>query len=128
MNVIDQARRVVQDAITDRVFPGAVVNVGSSSGVLWQEAFGTLTFAPEALATAESTPFDLASLTKVVATTTVVMDQVDAGTLRLDEPLEQSVPRRAAKTADPQEIQPKPLTSSRGLCQPPDWVETLPKR
>ena len=41
----------------------------------------------EAAPAAESTPFDLASLTKVVATTTVVMDLIDAGALRLDDPL-----------------------------------------
>jgi CubicO group peptidase (beta-lactamase class C family) len=87
VSAIDQARRVVLDAIAARVFPAAVVNVGSSAAALWREALGALTFAPEAVATVETTPFDLASLTKVVATTTVVMDLIDAGVLRLDEPL-----------------------------------------
>jgi CubicO group peptidase (beta-lactamase class C family) len=80
------------DAIAARVFPAAVVNVGSSAAVLWHQALGALTFAPEAVPTAEATPFDLASLTKVVATTTIVMDLIDAGALRLDEPLTRCFP------------------------------------
>jgi CubicO group peptidase (beta-lactamase class C family) len=84
---IDQARRVVLDAIGARVFPAAVADVGSSATELWHQALGALTFASEAVPTSETTPFDLASLTKVVATTTVVMDLIDAGALDLDEPL-----------------------------------------
>jgi CubicO group peptidase (beta-lactamase class C family) len=87
VRAVDKARRVVQDAIAARVFPAAVVDVGSSAAGLWHQALGALTFAPEALPTSETTPFDLASLTKVVATTTVVMDLIEAGALDLDEPL-----------------------------------------
>jgi CubicO group peptidase (beta-lactamase class C family) len=60
-------------AIEARVFPAAVAEVGASAGVLWRDAFGRLTFDAES-ATTTSTPFDLASLTKVLATTSVVMD------------------------------------------------------
>ena len=83
---LDSARQVVRGAIDRRVFPAAVVNVGCASGVLWHEAFGTLTFAAASPAR-ETTPFDLASLTKVIATTTVVMEQVRASLLGLDEPV-----------------------------------------
>jgi CubicO group peptidase (beta-lactamase class C family) len=85
VSAIEQARRVVRDAIVERIFPAAAVNIGSSTAVLWHEAFGGLTFAPGAVQTAENTLFDLASLTKVVATTTVVMDLIDSGALRLDQ-------------------------------------------
>ncbi len=54
-------------------------------GLVWREAFGHLTYDPEAAACTESTIFDLASLTKVIATTTVVMRLVDEGVLRLDD-------------------------------------------
>jgi serine-type D-Ala-D-Ala carboxypeptidase len=84
---IERARQVLLDAITARIFPAAVVNIGTSAKELWHEALGALTFAPGAVHTAETTPFDLASLTKVVATTTVVMELLDTGALRLDEPL-----------------------------------------
>ena len=52
---------------------------------MWREAFGHLTYDPEAAACTEATIFDLASLTKVIATTTVVMRLVDEGVLRLDD-------------------------------------------
>jgi CubicO group peptidase (beta-lactamase class C family) len=72
---VDDARRVVERARTAGVFPAAAVEVGSSTARLWTEAFGT----------GPDTPFDLASLTKVVATTTVVMELVRTGAIGIDE-------------------------------------------
>jgi CubicO group peptidase (beta-lactamase class C family) len=92
VSAVDNARRVLLDAIAARVFPAAAVDVGSSGGALWHEALGTLTFEPRALPTDETTPFDLASLTKVIATTTVIMDLVASGPIRLDEPIASSLP------------------------------------
>src|SRR6185295_6017637 len=68
-------------------FPAAAIEVGDSSSVIWTEARGTLTFDVASPPAAIDTPFDLASLTKVIATTTVVMDLVRTGALRLDERL-----------------------------------------
>ena len=59
------------------VFPAATLEAGSSSAPIWSDAFGT----------GLQTPFDLASLTKVIATTTVVMELVRNGALRVDEPI-----------------------------------------
>ena len=83
--MIDEARRVVADAIQARVFPAAAIEVGDSRSVIWPEALGTLTFEAASPSTVIQTPFDLASLTKVVATTTVVMELVRTGRLGLDE-------------------------------------------
>src|SRR5262245_2233774 len=80
----DGARRVLEAAIAARTFPAAAVDVGSTAGTMWQDAFGTLTVAPP-LAAAIDTPFDLASLTKVLATTTVVMQLMATDRLGLDE-------------------------------------------
>ncbi|MGB7219855.1 MAG: serine hydrolase domain-containing protein [Vicinamibacterales bacterium] len=85
MGPLDRARSVVERAIANRVFPAAALEVGSSTGPLWRDALGTLTFDAGASRTAIDTPFDLASLTKVIATTTVVMDLVRAGRLSLDQ-------------------------------------------
>jgi len=93
--VVDPARQVVRGAVEQRVFPGAVVDIGSSVRSLWNEAFGTLTFpstVPGGTARAPypltaMTAFDLASLTKVIATTTIVMDLVATGSVALDEPI-----------------------------------------
>src|SRR3989338_4794478 len=89
--MIDDARRVIDDAIRARAFPAATVEVGTSAGATWRHAAGPLTFDRDAASAEISTPFDLASLTKVIATTTIVMDLVAAGRLRLDEPIADSV-------------------------------------
>jgi len=74
---VDDARRVIRRALAAGVFPAATFDVGSSASPLWSDAFGTDL----------QTPFDLASLTKVIATTTVVMELVLTGALRLEEPV-----------------------------------------
>jgi CubicO group peptidase (beta-lactamase class C family) len=81
------ARAVLQNAIDDRAFPAAVIEVGTSTQPLWREAFGALTYDEGAPATREDTIFDLASLTKVLATTPLVMLQVERGALALDDPV-----------------------------------------
>ena len=80
-NAFTSARLVLDGALVSRVFPAATVDVGSSTGPLWQDA----------LDTAFDTPFDLASLTKPIAATTIVMDLVNRGVVDLDEPLARSV-------------------------------------
>jgi serine-type D-Ala-D-Ala carboxypeptidase len=80
----DGARRVLERGIAARTFPAAAVDVGSTAGTLWQDAVGTLATDPF-LPAAVDTPFDLASLTKVLATTTIVMQLMAAGRLRLDD-------------------------------------------
>ena len=55
---VDLARRVLVDAIAARVFPAAVVDVGSSAGTRWREALGALSFEAGAPAPDETTPFD----------------------------------------------------------------------
>ena len=84
MTAASQSRRVIEAAIRDRVFPAAVVDAGSGDASLWTGAFGTLTFDPGSAATTIDTAFDLASLTKVIATTSLAMDQVANGSLRLE--------------------------------------------
>src|SRR4051812_12434463 len=72
-DAFDRARGIVEQAITSNCFPAAAVDIGSSTGTSWREVFGTLTFDAAAAPTTRETLFDLASLTKVVATTTLVM-------------------------------------------------------
>jgi serine-type D-Ala-D-Ala carboxypeptidase len=102
----DAARRVLADAIRARVFPAATVDVGSSAGPIWQDALGTLSFDSAAPPALLDTPFDLASLTKPIATASVVMQLVAAGALTLAEPLSSTFPewtgadREGVTTAD----------------------------
>jgi CubicO group peptidase (beta-lactamase class C family) len=86
-DAIVAARLVVERAIVRRIFPAASLEVGSSDGVLWSDAFGTLTFEAGSPPARLETPFDLASLTKVIATTTVLMELVGTARVRLDDPV-----------------------------------------
>ena len=78
---------MIRAAVEARVFPAVSVEVGDRSGVRWSDAAGAHTFDPYATLTTSHTIFDLASLTKVIATTTLVMRAIDAGRLRLDDPV-----------------------------------------
>ena len=78
-------RQILLEAVRARVTPCAVAEVGTVAGPVWQDAVGTLTYEHDAPAATVETVFDLASLTKVIATTTLAMRLVDAGRLHLDE-------------------------------------------
>ncbi len=67
--------------------PGAVVVVGHDGKMIYRQAFGQRMVSPQVLPMTPDTIFDLASLTKVVATTTAVMQLVDAGKIDLDKPV-----------------------------------------
>ena len=67
--------------------PGAVVVVGERGRVVYQAAFGWKALTPEPAALGPGDIFDLASVTKVVATTTAVMQLVEQGRLELDSPV-----------------------------------------
>ena len=81
----DEAGRLLQQAVTERVFPAAVAEIGRETGVLWRETAGALTYDEDAAPTTHDTIFDLASLTKVIATTTLAMRLVDDARLTLDD-------------------------------------------
>ena len=87
-----QARQVVLDAVERRAFPAAVVEVGTPRAVRWCEAFGRLAYEASAPPTSVDTVFDLASLTKVVATATVFMDLVERGRLELSDAIGRWIP------------------------------------
>jgi uncharacterized protein YbbC (DUF1343 family)/CubicO group peptidase (beta-lactamase class C family) len=82
---------LVDAAIARHELPGAVVLVGRGDAVVYRRAFGQRMVAPPEPMT-EDTIFDLASLTKVVATTTSVMQLVEAGRIRLSDPVAQFIP------------------------------------
>ena len=81
----------VQDLLArgvgDQAFPAASIEVGHADGVVWRTAVGALTYDADAERAQESTIFDLASLTKVLATTTLIMNAVELELLDLDEPV-----------------------------------------
>jgi CubicO group peptidase (beta-lactamase class C family) len=87
-----RARRVVDRFIDDRVAPCAVAEAGGVDGPWWRAASGRITYGTEAPRATTETVFDLASLTKVLATATVAMRLVDASRLDLDTRVADLVP------------------------------------
>ena len=78
---------VVQEAIRVGDIPGAVVLVGNKGKVVYRQAFGDRSLVPQKLPMTPETVFDLASITKVVATTTALMQLVERGRLRIEDPV-----------------------------------------
>src|SRR3989442_15584142 len=83
---------VVEQAVAARQLPGAVVLVGRGDAVVYAGVFGNRALVPAPEPMTEDTIFDLASLTKVVATTTSVMKLIEEGRIRLNDPVSQFVP------------------------------------
>jgi uncharacterized protein YbbC (DUF1343 family)/CubicO group peptidase (beta-lactamase class C family) len=84
--------RLVDEALAAKAAPGAVVLVGRDSTVVFEKAYGRRAVEPAAEAMTLDTIFDLASLTKVVATTTAVMRLTEQGRIRLNDPVATFVP------------------------------------
>lgn len=85
--------RVVERGIKAGGYPGASVVVGRKGAVVWQKGFGHLGWTKDAASvTADSSIYDLASLTKVVGTTTALMILFDEGKVRLDDPVVKFIP------------------------------------
>ncbi len=85
-------RAVLEKAITDRVFPGATYGVLHRGVIVALDAVGRFTYEPGSPAVHPDTVFDLASLTKVLATTAAAMLLVDRGKLDLDARLGDILP------------------------------------
>ena len=88
----DPFRTVVERAMAEKKLPGAVVLVGRGDRVLYQKAFGRRAVEPAPEPMTLDTIFDLASLTKVVATTTSVMKLVEDGRIRLNDRVARFIP------------------------------------
>jgi len=87
---------LLQNAIAERVFPAASLAVTHKGKLIALKAFGRFTYEPDAPETAPESIFDIASLTKIVATTSMAMILYELGLLDLDMPAVAMVPEFAA--------------------------------
>ena len=78
-------RTVLTDAVAARAFPAATIEVGTSARPLWRHAVGTLAYEIASPPTGDDTIFDLASLTKVMATVPLVMRLIERGGIDPDD-------------------------------------------
>lgn len=107
--VLSRIDEVMRDAISHRETPGGVVLVGRSGKIIFERAYGRRSLEPQREQTTLDTIYDLASLTKVVATTPAILRLVEQGRLRLGERLSTYLPEwrqpplgtKAAPDAEP---------------------------
>ena len=83
---------IVQQAIREGTIPGAVLVVGHDGRVVYRKAYGSRALEPRREVMTVDTVFDLASLTKVIATTTAVMQLEERGKIRLSDPVAKYLP------------------------------------
>ena len=108
---------LIQHAISNKVFPGAVAYIVEGDAIQYYEAFGNRMRLPEIKPMQRDTIFDLASLTKPIVTATLIMRFVEKGTLELNEPLQNYLP----EFNHPQVTVSHLLTHTSGL---PAWRAT----
>jgi uncharacterized protein YbbC (DUF1343 family) len=91
---------IIQQAIADGNIPGAVLVVGHNGKVIYRKAYGHRALEPRRELMTLDTIFDLASLTKVIATTTAVMQLMELGKVRLNDPVAKYIPDFAQNGKD----------------------------
>jgi len=83
---------VINEAIQEGTIPGAVLIVGHDGRVIYRKAYGARALEPRREAMTLDTIFDIASLTKVIVTSTAVMQLVEKGKVRLNDPVTKYLP------------------------------------
>ena len=90
---MDSADADVRDVVSHRVIPGATLAIGTRGKVVQLAGYGRVGwFASDAAASPDSTMYNLASLTKAVATTSAVLLLVQDGRIGLDDPVQRWLP------------------------------------
>lgn len=87
-----ELNRLVEEAIRQRVFPGAEILVAKGEETLLHEAWGNIEVGPEAASLQPGTLFDIASLTKPVATASAIMVLLEKGFLSLEDKVIDFIP------------------------------------
>ena len=82
----------VAESIKNKELPGAVVLVGHNGQIVWRKAYGSRAVEPRQETMTTDTIFDLASLTKIVATATSIMILIERGEVRLADPIVKFIP------------------------------------
>ena len=78
---------IVNEAIAQRQIPGAVVIIGHDGQVVYRKAYGSRALEPRREPMTVDTVFDCASLTKVIVTTTAIMQLWEQGRFRMSDPV-----------------------------------------
>jgi uncharacterized protein YbbC (DUF1343 family)/CubicO group peptidase (beta-lactamase class C family) len=92
---LGQVDAVIEQAVADGNIPGAVLLVGHDGKIVYRKAYGHRSLDPRREPMTLDTIFDLASLTKVIATTTSVMQLAEQGKIRFNDPVSKYLPEFA---------------------------------
>src|SRR5215510_3964724 len=92
--------KVIANAIVNKECPGAVVLVGHHGKVVYKKAYGRRALEPRPEPMTLDTIFDVASLTKVTATTPSIMKLYQEGAIRLNDPVSKYIPEFAQNGKD----------------------------
>ncbi|MCC6263480.1 MAG: DUF1343 domain-containing protein [Bryobacterales bacterium] len=84
---------LIEDAVESNTIPGAVLWVGQPDRMLYAKAYGSRSLVPRKTSMKMDTIFDAASLTKVLATTTAVMQLWEQGKIRLGDRVTEYLPK-----------------------------------
>jgi beta-N-acetylhexosaminidase len=87
---------IVYRGIRDSAFSAAQVAVVKDGMLVWSRAYGTYTYDPASREIGSTEMFDLASVTKVIATTSAIMKLVDGGRVNLEDPVSRFIPAFAS--------------------------------
>ena len=113
---------VIEQAIAKDEIPGGVLLVGSHGRIVWRKAYGSRAILPKREVMTPDTIFDIASLTKVFATTAAVMKLVEQGKVRLNDPAVKYIPELGTEgaTAEKNQITVRQLlTHTAGFAPDP---------
>lgn len=88
---------LIAQALADKKLPGCVVAVGRRGRLAWLKAYGSRDVQPEVVPMTRDTVFDLASLTKPLATATAMMWLLERGQYRLTDPVASVIPEFGVK-------------------------------
>ncbi len=86
---------IIEQAVSSATIPGAVLVIGHNGRVVYRKAYGSRSLEPAREAMTVDTVFDLASLTKCIATTTSIMQLWQQGKVRLNDPVSAYLPEFA---------------------------------
>ena len=114
---------VVVESIARHELPGAVVLVGHGGKILFRKAYGNRAVEPFVEPMTVDTVFDVASLTKTVATATSVMILIEDGKLLLSDPVVRFIPEFAAGGGDRAKVTIEHLLTHRAGFPPDDPLD-----
>ncbi|MBI1347296.1 serine hydrolase [bacterium] len=90
--MLKEIKTLVATGLAEKKMPGCVIGLGRQGKIVWKQAYGSRQLEPAVEPMTVDTIFDLASLTKPIATATSIMWLMEHGQLKLDDPVAKHLP------------------------------------